>query len=151
MSASLRFRPAVRADIDRLLALREATMLGHLKQAGVGWDRDALMARVLVDFEHAQIVSLDAEDIGLFKARRNPMDWYIVQIQIAPAYQGKGFGDQILRAFLRISDDEGLPVSLSVLKTNPAKRLYDRLGFQIASESETEYLMTRLPASDHNA
>ena len=36
-----------------------------------------------------------------------------------------------------------MPVELQVLKVNPARRLYGRLGFQVTGETETHYLMQR--------
>lgn len=36
-------------------------------------------------------------------------------------------------------------VGLSVVKTNPAKHLYSRLGFETVSENEFEYLMQHKP------
>jgi ribosomal protein S18 acetylase RimI-like enzyme len=40
---------------------------------------------------------------------------------------------------------DALPVMLKVLKGNPAKRLYDRLGFEIIGEDEKEFHMRRAP------
>jgi ribosomal protein S18 acetylase RimI-like enzyme len=35
----------------------------------------------------------------------------------------------------------GKPVALQVLKVNPARRLYERLGFSVTGENETLYFM----------
>jgi ribosomal protein S18 acetylase RimI-like enzyme len=37
------------------------------------------------------------------------------------------------------------PIRLFVLKVNPARRLYERLGFQVLEETETHYVMRRNP------
>lgn len=38
-------------------------------------------------------------------------------------------------------------VSLGVVKTNPAFRLYERLGFQIAHEDDRKFYMRREPGA----
>lgn len=47
----------------------------------------------------------------------------------------------------READRSDKPVRLRVLKVNPARRLYQRLGFRIVDEDETHYTMLRSPAS----
>jgi ribosomal protein S18 acetylase RimI-like enzyme len=39
-----------------------------------------------------------------------------------------------------------LPAALQVLKTNPAKQLYERLGFQVTGETASHYLMRTTPS-----
>ncbi|WP_408506216.1 N-acetyltransferase [Paraburkholderia sediminicola] len=38
-----------------------------------------------------------------------------------------------------------LPVTLKVLKGNPASHLYERLGFEIVAEDEIEFRMRHAP------
>ena len=44
-------------------------------------------------------------------------------------------------------DAEGLPVTLSVLKGNPAQRLYEALGFIPVEETDLEYEMRHEPGA----
>ncbi|QTD94255.1 hypothetical protein J4G50_19415 [Burkholderia anthina] len=46
-------------------------------------------------------------------------------------------GEAVLRELLTEAAREHVPVSLSVLHGNPARRLYERLGFRFASETAT--------------
>jgi ribosomal protein S18 acetylase RimI-like enzyme len=39
------------------------------------------------------------------------------------------------------------PVVLGVLKNNPARRLYERLGFLVVGESEMKFMMRHEPQS----
>ena len=43
-----------------------------------------------------------------------------------------------------IQNKQGKNIELTVLKDNPAKNLYERLGFIITGEDEHEYFMQRL-------
>lgn len=63
-------------------------------------------------------------------------------ISLLPEYRGRGIGTQLLNALLLLLRENGYQgTSLSVRKENPALRLYQRVGFRIVSEKDTEYLM----------
>ncbi|MGF6812469.1 ribosomal protein S18 acetylase RimI-like enzyme [Paraburkholderia sp. Clong3] len=147
--SGLTLRPAQPDDEAFLLELRKTTMTEHLARAGEPTDDDAHRARLLHRYDAAQVVCIDGAPAGLLKAHRNDVEWFVVQLQIAPALQGRGIGEQALRTILRAAAAEALPVSLQVLKGNPAKRLYDRLGFEIVGEDQTQFhmrLAARAPA-----
>lgn len=135
MNLNLSTRPAILADEPFLMRLRRLTMDEHIERVGRAVDDAAHRARVMVNFDAAKIVCLDGEPIGLLKDYRGDEEWVLVQIQLLPEHQGKGIGEQLIRTVLAQAEAAGLPVALSVLRGNPARRLYERLGF---SEVEKE-------------
>lgn len=69
---------------------------------------------------------------------------YIDTLSVSPKAQGKGVGTSLLKAILqKAKAEQHTHVGLLVDKENPhAKRLYSRLGFEVAGEVtllETEY------------
>jgi ribosomal protein S18 acetylase RimI-like enzyme len=142
---ALTLRLALAADEAFLFALRKATMTEHLTRVGEPADDDAHRARLLHRYDVARVICLDGAPAGLLKAYRTDSAWVVVQIQIMPALQGRGVGERALRMVLRAAQADTLPVTLKVLKGNPAKRLYDRLGFEIVDEDETQFYMRRVP------
>lgn len=59
-------------------------------------------------------------------------------------WRGRGIGTRLLGQFLGHLDVAGVErVSLSVIKTNPAQRLYRRMGFREVGETEDSYKMIR--------
>ena len=136
-------RPALPADEDFLFALRKATMSAHLTRAGEPTDDAAHRARLLHRYDAAQVICIDGAPAGLLKAHRLDTEWVVVQIQISPALQGRGIGEQVLHTVLHAAEADALPVTLKVLKGNPAKRLYDRLGFEIVGEDDIQFYMSR--------
>ena len=59
-------------------------------------------------------------------------------------YRNKGFGSRLLASLLEAMREKGFDkVSLSVDKTNYAVKMYRKLGFEIISESEHDYLMIK--------
>lgn len=53
----------------------------------------------------------------------------LVDLTLLPEHRGKGIGTALLQDLQREAAELGKPLRLSVLKTNPARRLYARLGF----------------------
>lgn len=140
---TLTLHPALAADEYFLFELRKATMTGHLTRVGAPADDAAHRARLLHRYDAAQVIAIDGTPAGLLKAHRTDTEWVVIQIQILPALQGRGIGERVLNRVLRAADADALPVTLKVIKGNPAKRLYDRLGFEIVGEDEAQFHMRR--------
>lgn len=71
----------------------------------------------------------------------------IVDIALLPEFRGRGLGSALLRDLIEESEAAGKPLSIHVEMNNPARPLYDRLGFQEAGEFGVYVLMRRAPVS----
>ena len=140
-------RQATAADLPYLLALRRATMEPHLHASGADTSEDAHRTRILHGFEHACILERNGAPVGLLKLHRSEHAWDLLQIQLDPSLHGQGLGRRILDEILADADAARVPVTLGVLKANPARRLYERLGFVLFGEDAHEYRMRRDPAA----
>lgn len=140
-ATALGFRLAEATDVDWLLTLRLATMTAYLEASGASLTRQEQLERVLRDFSCIRIVMREAVAVGMLKLDRSADPWVVIQIQIDPAYQGQGLGTLIIRQLQAEVVARGVGLALSVLKVNPAKALYDRLGFQVIGENGDSYEM----------
>ena len=138
-------RPATQADIPFLLALRRETMDQHLEASGASTADACHMERLLYRFDCAQVLLDGGVPVGLIKVCSELACWEIVQIQLGRQLQGRGLGRSILESIIAEARLAGADVSLSVLKANPARHLYARLGFQVTGETEHEYRMLLRP------
>ncbi len=142
-------RPANATDSIFVYHLHRSTMRDYVDQTW-GWDED-FQARVFkqwFDPTRFQIVVVDGENVGLLAVERRPAELFLGTLEILPAYQRQGLGTEVIRSILSQAKTEGLPVALTVLKVNPARELYARLGFSVVGETPTHYLMrTPEPAS----
>ncbi len=138
---NLLFRKATVQDLPFLVALREATMREHVERSQNIYDEEKQLQRVKDKYDCAQIIVLNGEDIGLLKMDGARTPWKLLQIQILPEYQRKGIGEEIIRQILDDAESIGASVTLRVLKGNPAKRLYERLGFRAEEERESSFVM----------
>lgn len=130
---------ATEADFGTLLKLRLMTMPTHLENAGIFLSEGEHKARVNEQYSSSHLIMKKDEMVGMLKYQELADDFNIMQLQIFPAYQNQGIGHQVLTQF--IQNRQGKCIRLTVLKDNPAKNLYDRLGFTITGEDEYEFFM----------
>jgi ribosomal protein S18 acetylase RimI-like enzyme len=137
----IQLRPVNTADLPFLINLRRLTMGPHLEAAGIELDEQEMLARIHSHFDSGQIIESAGEAIGLLKVVRETRTWTVVQVQILPAWQNQGVGTRLVAETIADASKFGAEVVLSVLKVNKARRLYERLGFSVISESDSAYTM----------
>ncbi|MEJ6003445.1 GNAT family N-acetyltransferase [Paucibacter soli] len=138
-------RPATAADLPFLLRLRQQTMQDHLLAAGIELSPQQHLERVLYRFDVAQLLMVGGAAAGLLKLARDAEPWELLQIQIAPDFQGRGLGRQLIEQVIAEARRARASIRLGVLKHNPAKRLYDSLGFVVLATDEREFQMLFRP------
>ena len=140
----LTYRKCLNSDIEYLLWLRKKTMNEHLINSGIEISDEIHLNRIMYQFEQAKIVLLNYKKIGLLKIVEHQQSIEIVQIQIDPLYQGKGLGQKIIKSIIAKLSDKISSVTLSVLKNNKAKKLYETIGFKVTAENNESYIMKYL-------
>lgn len=136
-------RPATNEDYDFLYALNRTTMRDYI-DATWGWQEEWQEEYFRRKFDPARrkIIVVAGHDAGVLVVEERPQELYLGLIELLPDYQGRGIGTQIVSELQAKAHDAGLPLALHVLKTNePARRLYERLGFTIAADEEVRYRM----------
>ncbi|WP_405079939.1 GNAT family N-acetyltransferase [Paenibacillus chitinolyticus] len=114
-----------------------------------GWDEAALRSFLHMQYSaqtgsyrqqypeaEPYIVCQDGQRAGRILIHRSPRCIRIVDITLLPQFQNQGLGTNLLHTFMEESREQNLPIRLSVLRTGRALALYERLGFQIAGESD---------------
>ncbi len=141
MSVLLSYRKATIEDLAFLLQLRKASMTKHLEVAGLFLSDKEHLERIKEHFNDSQLILLNNKAIGLLKLGIMQERLHIRQFQLLPKYQGKGIGYQVLKSLITKARKRNLPITLNVLLANPAKALYQRVGFKIIGQNELEYQM----------
>lgn len=142
-------RKAVATDRDWLWATKTRCLRAYIEQTYGAWDEDTQRARFDATFivEEIHIVSFDGQDAGFLAARHDADVIQLFNLMIAPEFQNRGLGTAVLRHVLAHAQARRLPVRLQVMKVNPARRLYERVGFREipAEEIPTHYRMIWRP------
>ena len=154
----MRLRPVEAADRAFLVALYGSTRDGEL--AHVEWPEGAREAFVEQQFSAQDahyrahypgatldVIEVDGSPAGRLYVHRGPSDIRIMDIALAPEFRGRGLGTELLRSLIAEADASARKLSIHVEQNNPARSLYDRLGFLPAGEHGVYVLMERPPVS----
>ena len=148
-------RPAAPPDEKFLLQLYAATRAIELARSGM----DAAQADVFIrqQFQARQrhyqttfpsatheVIVVGPQDAGIVVIARTPGEIRLVNMELLPAYQGRGIGTALISRLCQEAEREKCPLLLSVHKTNPAaQRLYRRLGFKEEIPKQKTHLFMR--------
>jgi ribosomal protein S18 acetylase RimI-like enzyme len=93
----------------------------------------------------SSIVMLRDQAIGRMLIHETDHEFVLVDIAISPKYRSAGIGACLVRKLLDRAARADKTVRLQVFKTNPAQRLYARLGFAEVGEQSMYIEMTCKP------
>ena len=130
------------ADYDFLYRLKVSCLKEYVATTW-GWDEEFQRNHFQEHFDPAkiQIIVVDGQDVGELSVRDGGSEVFLDGIYIMPDYQRRGLGTTIINDVLERARSSKKPLNLQVLKVNPARRLYERLGFKVVDENESHFLM----------
>ena len=91
------------------------------------------------------IVLRDDHPIGRILVDRKGHDITLVDVALLPEHRNAGIGSALVQRLLAQAIVAKKPVRLHVLKSNPALRLYERLGFSRVSDESMYFEMIFQP------
>ena len=141
----IRLRPV--ADVDRPFLVDLYGSVREPELAHLPWDDTTKRAFVEHQFaaqdahyrEHypgatLDVVEVGGEPAGRLYVHRGPSDIRIMDIALVPPFRGRGIGTRLLQALSEEASGSGRRLSIHVEMNNPARALYERLGFEPAGE-----------------
>ncbi|MBI4868125.1 MAG: GNAT family N-acetyltransferase [Candidatus Wallbacteria bacterium] len=160
--SALSLRPIADSDLPFLRELYASTRVNEL--APVPWSSDQKVAFLNQQFDcqhraytqgypgaSLDLIFEDGEPVGRFYVHRRPGDLRIIDIALIPGARNRGIGAHCLRALLEEARALGVTVSIHVEHSNPAVRLYRRLGFQSVDASGVYVQMEWRPDADSDS
>ncbi len=140
---SIELRLATLADVEPMYPIHREAMREYVAATWGPWDEAYQQVRFGENFTvgQRQIIVVDGVDVGFMDVAYRPDHVWLAEIEIGPAYQRRGIGGRLVSDLLTAAAARRLPVRLQVLKVNPARRLYERLGFVETGQSESHFLM----------
>ncbi len=91
------------------------------------------------------VIERDGKPIGRLYVARLEAEIRLMDIALLPEFRNQGIGRALCETLLAEAREEGCVVSLHVEDDNPAKRLYERLGFREVAEVTFYRLMHWVP------
>ena len=153
----IELRPESDADLEFLQGLyassreREMAMLAHWtgeqKREFLEMQFNAQRGHYRQHYPDARydVIERGGVAIGRLYVAERGREFILMDITLAPASRGSGLGTQLCQAVMDEAAQKGKIVSLHVEDENPARRLYDRLGFVAVGEVTFYRLMHWVP------
>jgi ribosomal protein S18 acetylase RimI-like enzyme len=151
---AVRLRPATSEDETFLRQLFATTRADEL--ALMAWDENQKEAFIAMQFnaqkqqyamsypaaQHSLILLNDVP-IGRQMIDRGESEFTLVDIALLPAHRSAGIGTHLIENLMAEAASAGKSVALNVWHSNPAKRLYQRMGFTTAIDDGGMYCEMR--------
>jgi len=152
----VKLRPIRPEDRTWLLQVYASTRTTEMDL--VPWDEASKNAFLILQFEAQSrdyrsrfpaacfdVIEWEGRPVGRLYVDRTRGETRIIDITILPEHRGRGLGSALLKGLLQESAANGRPVIIHVEQHNPARRLYERLGFETVVDGGVYRLMQWSP------
>jgi ribosomal protein S18 acetylase RimI-like enzyme len=146
-AVKISFRPARLDDLEYCARLYFAAMTDTIRALKLDLAAHRASFRERWDVAEVRLITLDNADIGWLQSRIEEDALFLAQLFIDAPFQGRGIGTEVMHRLIAEGGAGGRAITLGVVKTNPALRLYERLGFRITHEDDRKFYMRRAPAT----
>ena len=141
----IEFRKCEYNDLDFIVNLKELCFKWYIEKI-YGWDINVQKSKTLNELDRhindMRIIMFDNEDIGITTFYEDDEAYIVGLIAIHPNYQKRGIATMIINEYINIAQHNNKKIKIKTYKENPAKNLYERLGFKIYNEDETHVHMS---------
>jgi ribosomal protein S18 acetylase RimI-like enzyme len=143
--AGLAFRPVTGGDLPLLRRIYASTRTEELSVVPWSPAEKTAFLESQFDAQHAHyrrhypaadflVIGRAGADVGRLYLDRWDRELRLIDIALLPEHRGQGIGTALLRDVQDEAAAAGKGVAIHVEKLNPARRLYDRLGFVPAGD-----------------
>jgi ribosomal protein S18 acetylase RimI-like enzyme len=110
-----------------------------------GWDEAQQVEKFAKQWnvDEVRIITVATEDAGWLQTATVEDAVFLKQIYLDRPFQRQGFGTRVMQIVIEEAQQQSKAITLSVVKINPARRLYERLGFRTTGEDEYKFYMRR--------
>jgi ribosomal protein S18 acetylase RimI-like enzyme len=136
-------RPARPEDFDYCARLYFEGTEKIIQELNLNMDAQVAGLRQRWDVTQVRIITLDGTDIGWLQSFEKDDALFLGQLFVDGALRQRGIGTEVVKALIEEATRAGRAMTLGVAKTNPALRLYERLGFRTTHEDERKFYMRR--------
>jgi ribosomal protein S18 acetylase RimI-like enzyme len=140
MREAVELRPVGPADGELLFRIYASTRAQELAVLALDRAAEEAFLRVQLAAQSAayerytgrsnRLVVVDGEPVGRLDVARGEREIVVLDISLLPEHRGRGIGTALLRDVLAEAAAAGKRVRIHVERSNPALRLYRRLGFR---------------------
>lgn len=143
LAVNVRLRDAKAADGPFVLWLEEVSMKEHATALWGEWRPSSTLAAL--DLSEHQIIEYRGVNVGCVALNWSHDCLFVARLFLGPDSRNRGIGAHVLRFVVQQAIERGIPVRLSVLRTNPAINFYLREGFSVEEETTERRELIKQP------
>jgi ribosomal protein S18 acetylase RimI-like enzyme len=125
----------------RVATSSDRKFISDLIAEGIGLYEDRLLPQLaqleavdhLIETTDTSIITVENHDAGYLAVRRTSNEIYVASLALLPRWRRRGIGTAPLEELAAEAAGTGTALRLAVRESNPARRLYERLGFKVVS------------------
>ena len=135
-------RPATSADTEWARRVHHAATRAVVERQFGGWEETQQDRFFEDDWAGGEfdVIEWDGVPCGYVCIEERPDDVHVRELDIDPAFQGRGIGTTVIRDAVERGRARGVPVVLGTHRENRAAELYLRLGFVETGTTDTHTL-----------
>ena len=132
-----------RQDLEYLYSLCEATMRTYTETVWGCWNEPEIRKHFAdsLSKEMFECILENGDRVGALSIESHEGYFQLEQIYIEPSHQNRGIGGEVVKTLIARAKKEVILIRIRVLKPNPAKRFYERLGFVVSETTAQRYHM----------
>jgi ribosomal protein S18 acetylase RimI-like enzyme len=139
------FRPAQPRDFDYCERLYFAEMERINRELKLDRNLQVASFRRQWQVTQVRIITLDGADIGWLQSTTRDGALFLGQLFVEASRQRRGIGTEVMNRLIGDATRTLQAMTLGVVKSNSAKRLYERVGFHVTHEDDRKFYMRREP------
>ena len=125
-------RKCTNDDFELLFELKKLCMKWYIEKI-YGWDDEVQKIKTRNEINRnisdMKIIEVNGRGIGVTTFSKGDEYYRVGLIMIHPDYQNKGIGASIISNYIEMAKADGKRIIIKTYKKNPARKLYERLGF----------------------
>jgi GNAT superfamily N-acetyltransferase len=135
-------RPALEQDFDYCRRIYFAEMNWIIEELHLDPAAQETGFQQQWDPTQVRIIALDGADVGWLQTVTQADELFVAQMLVEHSFQRKGIGTEVMKHLIGEAKQLNHTLRLNVVKINPARRLYERLGFRVTREDDRKFYMT---------
>jgi GNAT superfamily N-acetyltransferase len=139
----IELRPAFDHDFEYCRRLYFGEMLWIIDELHLDRTAQETSFRQQWNPTQVRIIALDTTDVGWLQAITQDDELFVAQMVVDGPFQRRGICTEVLKRLIVEATEFNLAVRLNVVRINPARRLYERLGFRVTHEDDRKFYMKR--------
>jgi GNAT superfamily N-acetyltransferase len=139
----IELRPALDHDFEYCRRLYFGEMRWIIEELRLDRTSQETSFRQQWNSTQVRLIALDGTDVGWVQTITEDDELFVAQMFVDSRFQRKGIGTEVMRQLISEATAFNLAVRLNVVRINPARRLYERLGFRVTHEDDRKCYMKR--------